>query len=360
MFSFIHGDKSVNKGIVMRQEGKLKIGVVGLGRWGPNLVRNFANHPRVELTYVCDVVPSAFTRVKGVISRNCVTTTNASEVIESSEVEAVVIATPSSTHFELVRDSLNAGKHVFCEKPLTLDVIKDRELSDLAKRQDLKLMVGFNFLYNNGIKKLKELIQSNRLGQLYSITAKRTHMGLVRDDSSVVWDLAPHDVSIMNYLLDGTPQRVSAVGANPLGQDKPDIAFIHLFYADRIIGQIHVSWVDSNKERAICVIGSKARAVFDDLNPLEPVRLFEKGIGLDDQIESDFGGFKLLLRDGDIISSKIDFQEPLKNMAEVFVGAVLDKAENICDGQFSLGVSQSISAAHRSISNFGASENIVP
>lgn len=342
----------------MGQDKKLKIGVVGLGHWGPNLVRNFANHPRVELTHVCDVISSTFSRVKGVIANNYVTTTNASEVIESSEVDAVIIATPSSTHFELVKDSLNAGKHVLCEKPLTLDVVKDRELSDLAKRLDLKLMVGFNFLYNNGIRKLKELIQSNRLGQLYSITTKRTHMGMVREDTSVVWDLAPHDVAIMNYLLDDTPQRVSASGSNPLGQGKPDIAFIHLYYAGGVIGQIHVSWVDSNKERAVCVIGSKARAVFDDLNHLEPVRLFEKGIGLDDRIESNFGEFKFLLRDGDIISPKIDLQEPLKNMADAFICSVLDKAENICDGPFALGVSKSISAAHQSISNLGASENI--
>jgi len=341
------------------QTKKLRTGVIGLGHWGPNLVRNFSDHPKVDLTHVCDIVPSSFDRVEYLIPKSCTKTTKTPEVINNSEIDAVVIATPSSTHFALVKASLLAGKHVFCEKPLTLETEKDKELCDLADQLGLQLMVGFNFIFNPGIKKLKELIQNQRLGELYSITTKRTHMGLIREDSSVAWDLAPHDVAIMNYLLDASPQRVSAVGSYPLGMDKLGIAFIHLFYASGVIGQIHVSWVDSNKERMVSVIGSKARAVFDDLNSLEPVRLFEKGIGLDDKIESDFGKFKFLLRDGDIISPKIESQEPLKLITDAFVNAALDNAPNICGGSFALNVSRSIMAAHKSIANFGASEYVV-
>jgi len=337
---------------------KLKIGIIGLGHWGPNLVRNFAVNSRCDIKYICDLKESNFSRVEDLIPINCLKTTHAEELIQSEEINTVVVATSASSHYPLVKMSLNAGKHVFCEKPLTLDSEQDKELYELANRLQLKLMVGYTFLFNKAINKLKEMVKQNRMGQLYYLSSTRTHMGLVREDTSAVWDLAPHDVAIMNYLLESLPERVSAVASSPLGLKNPDVSFINLLYPNGIMGQIHVSWVDSNKERILRIIGSKARAVFNDLDELEPVRLFEKGIGKGSQDQVNYGEFKFLLRDGDIISPKIELYEPLKMIVNSFVSVVLDGAKNITDGFFAYNISRTILAAHRSIENCGCPEEI--
>lgn len=314
----------------MSLQKKLTVGAVGIGHWGPNVVRNFARHPRVQLVSVCDISKSAFHRVSDLVPKECQFTTKPS-------------------HYNLIRESLIAKKHILAEKPIALDIREGEALCKLAKQLKLKLMVGFTFLFNNGVRKLKELIGSGRLGKLYYLTASRTHMGLIRKDVSVVWDLAPHDIAIMNYLIGNSPERVSTVGSNPISLDKSDFAFINLFYLGGIIEQIYVSWINSNKERLVRVIGSKARVEFDDLNNLEPVRIFEKGIGIADRVESDYGGFQFLLRDGDIISPKIEMVEPLKQMIDNFVNIVLDDAENISDGRFAVEVTRVAVAIQRSI-----------
>jgi predicted dehydrogenase len=337
---------------------KLSVGVIGLGHWGPNVVRSLSDHTRVQLNWVCDKRPEGLNRVSRFISSECKFTTQVDELVNSSEVEAVFVVTPASTHYALVKKFLEAGKHVFCEKPLTLEVGQDEELIQIAKEKNLHLMVGYTFLFNNGIRKAKELMDSGRLGDLYYITATRTHLGLIREDTSVVWDLAPHDVSIMNFLLGQVPERVSAVGARPLEMGKPDLAFLTLYYPQNVLGQIHVSWVDSNKERFVRVIGSDARLVFDDLNHLEPIRLFEKGIGLQNKFVSEFGSYDFLLRDGDIFSPKIDQQEPLKLMVDHFISVVLDNLPNPASGEFALNITKTLVAAHKSIENNGAPEVI--
>lgn len=214
-------------------------------------------------------------------------------------------------------------------------------------------MVAFTFLYNNGVRKLKELNNSGELGKLYYATFTRTHMGLVRGDVNVIWDLAPHDISIMNFILDSFPEKVSAVAVSPLKLKHSDVAFIMLYYPDGVIVHIHVSWVDSNKERLVRIIGSKARAEFDDLNNLESVRIFKKGISLENRVEADFGNFRFLLRDGDIISPKIDLMEPLVKMVNAFVNSVLDDKESISNGWFALEVTKALVAANKSIDSGG-------
>ena len=342
----------------MSSSDKLNVGIIGLGHWGPNLARNFSTNTHCSIRYVCDLKESNFKRVENLVTKECIKTTNTEEIFQSPEIDAVVVATSASTHYPLVKKALQAGKHVFCEKPLTLDWEQDRELATLAESSGLKLMVGYTFLFNSAIHKLKEMVEEDRMGQLYYLTATRTHMGLVREDTSVVWDLAPHDVAVMNYLLDSVPERVSAVAGFPLGLSHPDVAFINLFYPNGVMGQIQVSWVDSNKERVLRVIGNKARAVFNDLDGLEPVRLFEKGIDIDTQDEVDYGDFKFLLRDGDIISPKIQLQEPLRIIVDSFVRVVLEDAKNVTDGAFACNVSRTLVAALRSIENGGSSEEV--
>jgi predicted dehydrogenase len=234
---------------------------------------------------------------------------------------------------------------------MSLNVAEGEELCHLSDISGKKLMVGFTFLFNNGLKQLKELNVSGRLGKVYYLTSKRTHMGPVRQDVNVVWDLASHDIAIINFILDSAPVAVLATGAKSLGTDHYDVAFITLYYPNGIIGQIHISWIDSNKERIVRIIGSKARAEFNDLNNLEPIRVFEKGISIADHIEADFGNFRFLLRDGNIISPKIDMSEPLRQMIDTFICAVLDKKEIVPDGHFSFEVTKTIVAIQKSLAS---------
>ncbi|RJX31615.1 MAG: gfo/Idh/MocA family oxidoreductase [Desulfarculus sp.] len=328
---------------------RLCVGVLGVGHWGPNVVRNLATHPRVRLKYVCDIEQNALSRLEHLKLEGCSLVTDPDLVINDPEVQAIAIETPASTHYALSRQALQAGKHVYCEKPLTIDPQEGRELCRLAEERDRKLLVGFTFLYNKGVHKLRELIQSGRLGDIYYICCTRTHLGLVRNDVDVVWDLVPHDISIINYVTGLTPTAVLASGVEPLGTGRMDAAFITLFYPGNIVGQIHVSWVDSNKQRLVRVIGSKARAEFDDLNNLEPIRIFEKGISMVKKVQPDFGDFRFLLRDGDIISPKIDMSEPLRDMIDSFVRAILDHETTISDGKRAVQITAIVEAIQRSL-----------
>jgi len=333
----------------MSLQKKLSVAVLGIGHWGPNVVRNLVNHPRVELKYVCDIDKGAFKRLSNLVPQGCRLVNNSSEVFNDKEVEAVVVVTPASTHYNLAKQALLAGKHVLCEKPLTLDAAEGKELCKIAQDSGRRLMVGFTFLFNNGVRRLKELKKSGALGQTYYLTSIRTHMGLIRHDVDVIWDLAPHDISIMNFILDSIPQKVLATGAKPLGGNYYDVAFLTLYYPKGIIGHVYVSWIDSNKERLVRVIGSKARAEFNDLNELEPIRIFEKGISIAERIEPDFGSFRFLLRDGDIISPKTDMPEPLGQMIDSFISAVLDNKDIIPDGKYGLEVTRTIAAIQKSL-----------
>lgn len=337
----------------MTTNSTITIGIIGLGHWGLNVLRNFINHPRINIRYICDPSKEALARASHFVPHTCSCVTEASRVIDDSDVDAIAIVTPTSTHFELTKAALMAGKHVYCEKPLAPKTDECQLLVKLAAERDRKIMVGFTFLFNSGIEKVKDYFESGMLGDIYYLTSVRTHLGLIRDDVSSVWDLAPHDVSIMNYLLGAVPEMVSAVGASPLNAGKADIGFINLFYPGGIIGQIHVSWLNSSKERLLKIIGSKARVEFDDLNLLEPVRLYQKGIGFADQISSDFGSFKYLLRDGDIISPKVELYEPLARMTDAFVRLVLDDVKTVADGGFALEVTRVLAAAHESMLEHG-------
>jgi len=335
----------------MPSKESLGVGVVGAGHWGPNIIRNFVSHPKVRLRYVCDIDEGKFKRISNLITKDCRCVTDAAEVFGDADIDAVAISSPASTHYSLVKQALKAGKHVYCEKPLTLNTGESEELCELADGRNLKLMVAFTFLFNNGVRQLKKLKDSGTLGAVYYLTSIRTHMGLVRDDVDVVWDLAPHDVSIINFILGGVPERVLAAGVKPLGGDNYDAAFISLYYTGGIMGQISVSWVDSNKERLVRVIGSKARAEFNDLDNLEPIRIFEKGISVARESESDFGKFRFLLRDGDILSPKTDMSEPLGEMVDSFVSAILENKNVISNGRYSLDITKTLVSIQKSLSS---------
>jgi predicted dehydrogenase len=341
-----------------RLQKTLGVAVLGIGHWGPNLVRNLAWHPRVRVRCVCDTDVEAFARVANFIPPGCVKTTAVAAALKAPGVDAVVVATPAATHYRLAKAAIEAGKHVLCEKPLATRPAEALSLCRLAARHGVKLMVGHTFLFNSAVHKIKELIDAGEVGRIHYLTATRTHLGPIRNDTSVVWDLAPHDVVIMNYLLGAVPESVSAVGGCPMGREAEDFAFIHLFYPEGVIGEIHVSWIDSHKTRLVHVIGDQGHAVFNDLEAMEPVRLYRKGVGIADRFAPEFGEFKLLLRDGDIIIPKVTVSEPLARVVEAFVRLALDGVENPSQGACGVNVARVLAAVEKSIARGGAPERL--
>ena len=243
-------------------------------------------------------------------------------MLAGDRVDAVVIATPASTHRELVQASLESGHHVLVEKPMALDVAGCDALCDLAAASGRVLMVGYTFLYNAGVRKMKECMAPDQFGQVYYLHATRTNLGPIRQDVNAVWDLAPHDIAIFNYLLEDSPLWASAIGTRVLKTSRDDIAFATLGYRNGVVGNIHVSWSDPNKVREVVAVGSRRRVVFNDLNDVERVRYYERGVAAGDGIAETYGEFKLLVRDGDIVSPKVEPSEPLKNQCLEFVDAI--------------------------------------
>lgn len=330
----------------------IRIAIIGLGHWGPNYLRILQFSETAELVAACDKDLKKHERVRRQYPQLRLVS-DSSEILQDPQIDAVIIATPAATHYELVKKVLDAGKHVLVEKPLALSVKEGEDLLERALRAKRILMVGHTFLYNSAVRKMKECIDTGKLGKIYYLTAARTHLGLIKDDVSAVWDLAPHDVSIFSYLLGEEPKQVSAVGVSHLKEGLQDLAFASLLYDHNIIGNIHISWVDSNKQREVAVIGSKARVVFDDLNLLERIRIFEKGVSLDRPYET-FGEFQLLLRDGDIISPKVEPEEPLRKVCLEFIHSVETGERPLADGQNGLAVVRTMCAIEKSIRQWGA------
>ena len=329
----------------------IRIALVGYGHWGPNYLRNLQFIDGVEVAVVCDREPQALQKINKLFP-HIKTTPSFSSILDEPQIDAVMITTPAATHYELTKKSLEARKHTLVEKPLALKVEEAKELVLLSQSVQRVLMVGHTFLYNPAVRKMKEYIDQGVLGKIYYLQAARTHLGLIRNDVSAVWDLAPHDISIFSYLLGKEPKKVSAIGMCHLNSNLEDVAFLNFFYEGDILGNIHISWVDSNKLRQVAVIGSKARIVFDDLNSLERLRIFEKGISIDKPY-SNFGEFQLLLRDGDIISPKVEAEEPLRNVCLEFVASIQTGKKPLADGMNGLRVVRAMCAVQQSIDRGG-------
>ncbi len=329
----------------------VRLAIVGCGHWGPNYLRILQLIEGVEMVSVCDRKEEALQKVRRQYP-HLQTVADFSSILSNSKIDAVIIATPASAHAPLVKEALRAGKHTLVEKPLALKVEEAEELVELSAARKRVLMVGHTFLYNPAVRKMKECVDRGILGKIYYLQSARTHLGLIKNDVSAVWDLAPHDISIFSYLLGKGPHRVSAVGSSHLNEKLHDVAFLNLFYDHNVLGNIHISWVDSNKLRQVAVIGSKARILFDDLNPLERIRIFEKGVSLDKPY-STFGEFQLLLRDGDIVSPKIEPEEPLRNVCLEFLDSIATGNRPLADGRNGLEVVRTMCAIEKSIERNG-------
>lgn len=333
--------------------GKIGIAVIGSGYWGINYVRLFNELPQSRTLVVCDREES---RLEEIARRfpGVETTTNLEIALSHDGVSAAVVCTPATTHFDIARRCLQAGKHVLVEKPITTTVADAEALTAIAEQRERTLMVGHTFVHNSGVRKIRTYIERGELGQIYYLYARRTNMGPIRHDVNALWDLAPHDISIFNYLLNGVPGWVSAVGARVLRTSREDVGFISLGYPNGIIGHIHVSWADPNKVREVVVVGSDRRAIFDDLNAMERVRVFEKGVKPSLHEASSFGEHQYQIRDGDIISPKVETSEPLKEQCNHFLKCIAEGISPISGSREGTDVVRVMEAVDRSIEHRGA------
>jgi len=310
----------------------LRVGVLGCGHWGHNYVRVFSNFPEVTLAGVAEPIPARLA-VASRTAPGAFTTTDYRELLRGGRCDAVVISTHAATHHQLAREAIEAGLDVLVEKPLTLSEADAADLVQRSKQAGRLLMVAHTFLYNPSVWKLKQLLREGVLGDVYYLKARRTHLGMIREDVNAVWDLAPHDISMFIYLLDEEPTLVQAQARCMLRKGREDVAFINLQFPSGVIGNIVVSWADSNKERWLDIVGSRARASFDDLNTAEPIRIFYKGVAVPEPGDENFGEFKHLVRDGEIVSPKIAMQEPLKVLCEDFVASIRERRAPVSDGE---------------------------
>lgn len=324
----------------------VRVGVIGFGQWGPNHVRNFRAIDGSDVVRVCDTVGARLALAQKQF-RGLETTTDPAAVVNATDVDAVVIATPVHSHVALARKALESGKDVLCEKPLAATVEECRQLCDLAATQGRILMVGHVFLYNPGVQHLKVDLDRGELGRVYYMDATRTNLGPVRRDVGAIHDLASHDISIFNHLLGSLPIEVSASGGFFLQDRVEDIAFLTLKYPKGVICHVHTSWLNPRKVRNLTIVGDHKMAVWDDMNNLEPVRYYDKGVTADHY--SSFGEFQMILRDGAITIPKVRMFEPLLRQDEEFVNSIRSRRLPAADGAFGLGVVRVVEAAMESL-----------
>lgn len=324
------------------------VGVVGCGYWGPLLVRNFKGLPNCELKGLCDTNEDRLKHLR-TLYPELEAVTDYSAFLNGANLDAVVIATPVKHHFPLAKACLMAGKHTFIEKPMASSSAECEELIDIAKRKGLVLMIDHTFLYSSPVRKIAEIIDAGDLGDIRYINSRRLNLGLFQKDINVAWDLAPHDISIFEYLLGSAPEWVSAIGASLLCEGNEDVGFVSLMYPNGIAAHMHLSWADPNKTREVVVVGSEKRILFNDLDPLERVRVFDKGVSRIASEPSTFGEFTFHQRDGDILSPMVDASEPLKNECEHFVECVRTGQRPLTDGHAGQRVVQVMEAIDESV-----------
>lgn len=331
----------------------IKIGVIGYGYWGPNLVRNFAETQGLTVASVADLNPKKLEIVQKRYP-NIKTTTRFEELINDTSIDAIAVATPVSTHFELGMAALKGGKHLWLEKPMTETFAQARQLVDEAEKQKRLLIVDHTFIYTGAVRKMAELIKSDDLGSIYYYDSIRVNLGMFQHDVSVISDLAVHDFSILDFLLKEQPVEVSAVGTNHFPGTPENLAFITLFYDSGIIAHINVNWLAPVKVRQILIGGSKKMITYNDLEPSEKVKVYDKGISFTDDPQKIYE-MRVGYRTGDMWAPQLDAREALKIEGEHFVDCIVNGTKPQTDGLLGMGVVQLIEAATKSMNEHGRS-----
>lgn len=332
----------------------LRFGLVGLGYWGPNLLRVLGDLADVEVSWICDLDAD---RLERFARRHpaAATTGEVERLLEDPDLDAVVIATPVFTHFELASQALRAGKHTFVEKPLASSAAEADQLLALADEQGRKLMCGHTFVYSPPVQAVTALLTSGELGNVFFISSSRVNLGLHQPDVSVIWDLGPHDFSILLAWLGEAPERVRAVGRDSIVPGIPDVAFVTLTYASGIVANVELSWLAPSKLRRTVIVGSEKMVVYDDGSP-EPVRVFDHGVVYKDP--ETFGEYQLSYRTGDIRSPKIDTTEPLMEELLDFTRVIREGGETIASAAMARDVVRIVEAADESLRRGGAEVSI--
>jgi len=328
----------------------IKIGIIGYGYWGPNLVRNFSGVSNCAVQYVSDfrqerlnVVSKAYPSIK--------TTTDPDEIINSKDVDAVVIATPVFTHYPLAKKALENGKHVLLEKPMTSTVKEAEELMSLAKQKGLLLMVDHTFLYTGAVRKMRDLINNGSIGDVHYFDSTRINLGLFQPDVNVLWDLAPHDISILLYLINKKPHSVNATGVSHTKNGIENIAYLTVNFSEDMIAHFNCSWTSPVKLRTLLIGGDKKMLMFNDLEPTEKIRVYDTGYAHKTDEEKQ----RVLVdyRTGDVYLPKVEMKEALHSMADDFVQSILNKKEPVSHSGIGLEVIRILEASQKSIKNKG-------
>jgi predicted dehydrogenase len=327
-------------------------GVIGLGYWGPNWVRNLQGSGRCDRIVACDFSAERRAHIQ-TLYPGVGTCERIEAILEDPAIRAVIIATPVSTHWELARRCLQAGKSALVEKPMATSSRQCAELIELAAARDQVLMVGHTYLYSASVRKLSEIVNSGDLGEIFYISAIRTNLGLIQRDTNVVWDLAPHDISIILDLLGRAPESVNCQGRSHYNPGIEDVAMLTMNFSNNVIAFVHVSWLDPNKIRRTTVVGSRKMLMYDDIAHQEPIRIYDKGVSVLPYYDT-FGEFHFSYRYGDILAPRVAEGEPLKTEAEDFIDCVLGKRRPRSDAMSGLRVVSVLEAADASLRHNGA------
>ncbi len=330
---------------------KLRIGAIGGGYWGPNLIRNFIEMPEAELVAVADLDEGRLNHLKTRFPQIQITTQNYKEFFEM-DLDGVVIATPPNTHFPIAADCMNHKLSVLVEKPLTLNSEDARNLISIAAQNNVVLMVGHTFEYNPAVRQLKNMIDSGELGDIYYIDAVRASLGLFQTKANVLWDLAPHDISILRYLLGTEPYKVNVHSAACVQEGIHDVAYAAFRFPNNVMAHIRMSWLDPSKTRKITVVGSKKMVIYDDVENLEKIRIYDKGVKAIRHTDT-FGEFSFAYHYGDVVIPHLQMQEPLRVQCSHFLECIREGKTPQTDGYNGLSVVNILEAAQKSLEQDG-------
>ncbi len=340
----------------MGQAKPVRLALVGYGYWGPNLARNFHQLENAELAYVIDANPAALDKAQRLYG--CATAADIGAALADPTVDAIVLATPARTHYALGQQALRAGKHLFVEKPLTMDLAEGKELTALADSLGAILMVGHVFEFNPAVRYIKDAIDSGDLGDVLYLYSKRVNLGRVQSDVNALWSIAPHDISIALYLLGQMPVSVRCQGARCLNGQVEDVIFLTLNFEGNLLCHVHASWLDPSKMREMTVVGSRKMIVYDDVSAEGKVRVYDKGAFRKGDVT--YGDFQYKLHSGDILIPRLDLKEPLQEECAHFVACVRDGTRPLTDGQNGLRVLQVLAAGQQSLELAGDLVDVQP
>lgn len=330
----------------------INVAVVGCGYWGPNLIRNFSALPDCRVKYVCDLDAKRLAHMKR-LYQAVETTREFDALIGDKELDAIAIATPVHLHFDLAKKSLSAGKHTFIEKPMTQTSEQSNELVQIAAKKKLTLMVGHTFIYSAPVRRIREIISSGDIGEIQYISSRRLNLGLFQKDINVAWDLAPHDIAIILYLLGKPPVSVNCQGKAHINKDIEDVTNMSLDFENGGFATIHSSWLDPNKIREMVIVGSKRMIVYNDNEPLEKIKIYDKRVEAPPHYDT-FAEFQYSYHYGDMIAPYIKQTEPLKVETQHFLDCIQTGKTPESSGMDGLRVIQILEASSRSLKNGGA------